>query len=267
MSLTKHTERLRGFARAFLRKDGQDYLLPLPSADAVFSSGVTEQIQRLAREDGVVVPVDQYTSEQDPQVALTFTAGPGRLEVLEPFLAFQMAVATESISVPLDFEVPSSLRRPPDGTDLLFGDLDTNFAFVSTKGTNGLPELLTRSTDFSTSGFGTDSTDTGGFMLGTDGDFFFTPDLESRSVVALLQTSPLEVSQLTTTELGFYEVYILMADTSGFQYSMSIPKAKVILGGLSLDVKPESVELTFRIFRKAGEPLLYQFRKIPKRAS
>jgi hypothetical protein len=243
--------------RIYVAPVSNSSLFALPPASAVLNPGFTERVQSSVNRDGNIVPVDQFVTEEDAQLVLTWSAGQFQLEILQFIFGRLFAPASaQSVQYIDDALVLPSLRVPPVGTSFLGGGVASDTGIAFTKDEFGLSQSLTRST-FTAGGFGTGSTSTLGFMVGTGLELFFTPDLEGRTV-AYQVSETVDVARLTDADPGFFRIQGLLINTSREISIFKSVLAKPILEGSSFDPGADSVSVTFRLFTPAGACKAYE---------
>lgn len=204
-----------------------------------------------------MVPVDQYKISEDPQVTLVWRAGQFQPEIMQFILGRIFAPATgQSITYIDDLEVDSTLATPAITSAALLGSgvgSDTGQAAI--KSNFGVTQTLTR-LSFDPTGFGTASTVTNSFMLGTGLSFRFSPDLEGKTVVYQVQQL-YDTLKMQDAAVDFYKVSGLLINTTNQIWRMEGFRAKPILDGSQLDVSQEEVAVAFRLFTPADKCSAY----------
>lgn len=216
-------------SRLFARKLTSDLVLSLPPASGELTPGFKEKKITSVDFDGVNKVVDKFETDQDPIIALTFSAGMGRIEVVEMALGRQLIASNTSVRIRGQFTVPVDGTTTAVGTTHEWKGMTANTAVGSFfDQVTGLSVAVTRVATGGT------APAAGEFSQGVDGAFIFNVADAGKIFTFIADSTAASAVTLTGNALERYEIVgtIILSDES--IWDLEVPEAEVLLDGLKL---------------------------------
>lgn len=233
-------------SRLFVRKLESDLVLSLPPASGELTPGLTEKKITSPSFNGVNVTVDKFVSDEDATLALTFSAGLGRVEVVE------MALGRQFVSQSTIARIRGQFTVPADGTTTAVG---TTHEWKGMAANTAAGSFYDQATGLSVA---VDRVATGGtapaageFSQGADGAFTFNTGDAGKIFTFIANSTAATALTLSGNALERYEIVgtVILSDES--IWDLEVPEAEVLLDGLKLG-SADGQPIPFQCFAQPG---------------